>query len=315
MKKRLYFIGKIVVPLIILLLISQFLLSSHIKKGVTDWCDSKGLEYSNFKCRVNLLTRNVALGGLVLSKDGNNIQIKRVNIHFYLLDFLSKRSIRYIHIKDADIKLKYMPLFNIPTETKNPKSNPGDSTNPPFSIDELKIDNLILNIEFPRGGKIPAINIEGFLKNIGENRKTIFTIKASPTHNSSFLEIKGDFNFSNWKQYLSYHIQGKDVSLGILNVFEEGFLPLEVREQLLSLYFKNILFVDLRGKLDITGDGQIKEKMIDSKLKFLVSDLSCQTEDKQIKTLVKRLEDKQIEVSYEIEGSITNPHLKYDISF
>jgi hypothetical protein len=316
MKKRLYSIGKIVVPFLILLLIGQVLLSSYIKKEIMEWCDNKGLEYSNFKCRVNLLTRNIAIGRLTLKKGEGDFQIERANISFYLLDFLSKRGIQRIHINGADIKLNHIPSFNIPTKTKSPNSNLGNSAKNPFFISELKIDNLILKIELPGGGKIPDINIDGLLKNIGEDRNTTFTIKTSPTHNSSFIEIKGDFNFSNWKQYLSYHIQGKDISLGILNVFEEGFLPLEVREQLLSLYFKNILLVDLRGKLDISGDGEIKDQVIDSKLKFLVSNLSCETENEDIKALVKRLQKKEkIEVTYEIEGKITNPHLKYDIVF
>ncbi len=317
MKKRFYYsIGAVTVIalLVVVLLISQVLISSRIKKEIINWCDNHGIEFSDFNCRVNLFARNIALGGLTLKKEENNLQIERANISFYLLDFLSKKHIRLIHIDKADITFKHFLPFYLIFPANNPGHNPGTSVKNPLLIDELRIDNLILKTELPGDSKIPDIHLESSFKNIGTDRNTTFIIKT--TYNSSFVEIKGDFKFDNWKEYLTYQVQGKGVSLGILNVFEEGFLSPELQKNLLSLMFKDVFSARLRGKIDVIGKGEIKEQTIDSQLKFSLSELSCDTENERVKAFIKRMQDKdKIEVIYEIGGTLTNPHFEYDIVF
>ena len=318
MKKRLYFIGTILILLIAAsLIVSQVLLSSLIKKGITTWCCAHSIESSDFKCTVNLITKTITLKGLAFKQQDNDFRVESVTVSFDLLDLLSKRTARNIHIDKAALTLRhFVPFFPIPTTVNSddiadtahiPSKNP-------FLIDELRIDNLTLGIELPGGNKISDIHIEGLLKNIGANRTTTYLVKTSSE--SSTTEIKGEFSFDDWKKLFTYQFVGNNVPLAVINSLEEGFLPPQVREQLLSLYFKDILSVKLHGKVDITGSGEIKEGAIDSKLKFIVSDLSSETENENIQSLIKRISSKgNLEITYKIYGTLKNPFLKYDIAF
>jgi ribosomal protein L12E/L44/L45/RPP1/RPP2 len=74
--------------------------------------------------------------------------------------------------------------------------------------------------------------------------------------------------------------------------------------------------VNLTGEMDISGKGEINEENIDSKLKFIVSKLSCETENERIKSLVKKInEGGFLEIDYKIYGTTSNPFLTYDINF
>ena len=304
MKKRFYFIATITVLLaIILLAIVQISLSSKIKQTIKNWAAEYKVEISNFKCNVNLLAGNISFKNLTLKQKDNEFQIKRSHITFKLSDFLSDRSIKGIHITKAEIKLENFIPFSFPAMAKNS-----------FSIDEIEIKNLILKIGSSNGETISDINISGSLKGIGTNKKTTFSINASL--NSSFIEIKGDFDFDDWKKRLTYQVLAKDISLEILNTLEKKFLPVQIREQLLSLYLKDVLTVDIKGKMNITGDGKINEQNIDSKLKFLVYELSCETKNQRIKSLIKKVKSKGVlEIDYKIYGTTSNPFLTYDITF
>lgn len=306
MKKRLYFIAIVAIIALlaaITLSIVQSSLASQIKREIKNRAKEYGVEISDFKCYVNLLTGNIGFKNLTLKQKDNEFKIKRGHITFKLSDFLSNKSVKGIYIDKAEIKLKNFIPFSFPVMTKKP-----------ISIDEIEIKNLILEIGSSNGNNISDINVFGSLKNIGTNKNTIFSINASS--NSSSMEIKGDFDFDDWKKRLTYQILGKDVSLGILNVLEEGFLPSGIKEQLLSLYLKDILMVNLKGKMNITGNGEINEANIDSKLKFLVSELSCETENERIKSLIKKINSNGVlEINYKIYGTTSNPFLTYDINF
>jgi hypothetical protein len=306
MKKRFYFVVPIAIIALIaitLLVIVQISLSSQIKQVIKNWAAEYKIEISDFKCNVNLLAGNISFKNLALKQEKNDFKIKRGHITFKISDFLSNKSIKGIYIDKAEIKLENFIPFSFSTMAKAP-----------FSIDKIKIKNLILQIGPSDGNNISDINIFGSLENIGTNKKTIFSINASS--NSSSMEIKGDFDFDDWKKRLTYQILGKDVSLGIVNVLEESFFPPQIKEQLLSLYFKDVLMVNLKGKLNITGNGQINEQNIDSKLKFLVSELSCETGNERIKSLIKKVNSKgDLEIDYKIYGTTSNPYLTYDISF
>ncbi|MBU0533359.1 MAG: hypothetical protein KJ887_00970 [Candidatus Omnitrophica bacterium] len=304
MKKRSYFITTIIVLLaIITLAVVQISLSSKIKQTIKNWAGEYGIEISDFKCNVNLLTGNINFKNLTLKQKDNVFKIKQGYITFKISEFLSDRSIKGIHITKAELMLENFIPFSFPAMTEKP-----------FAIDEIEIKNLILKIGPSNGETISDINISGSLKGIGTNKKTTFSINASA--NSSFVEIKGDFDFDDWKKRLTYHVFGKDISLEILNTLEEKFLPVQIREQLLSLYLKDVLTVDIKGKMNITGDGKINEQNIDSKLKFLVYELSCETENQRIKSLIKKVKSKGVlEIDYKIYGTTSNPFLTYDIAF
>lgn len=318
MKKYFYFIGILLLLLIAAsLIISQVLISSKIKKEIRNWCSTHSIESSDFKLGVNILSGNITLEGWTLKQADNAFRIDKATVSFNPLDFLSKKTIQLIHIQKADITLKHFSPFYLPSITSsddNANNNPAPSTSN-FIIDELRIDNVIVRVELPDGNKTPDITLEGLFKNIGADRNTIFSVKA--TSNASSLKLTGDFNFNDWKKHFVYQLLGKNVSLSIVNILEEGFLPPEVREQLLSLYFKNALQTKLNGKMDIEGSGEIKEETIDSKLKFVVSDLSCDTENERIKSLINKIKSKEgyVEVNYKIYGTLKNPYLTYDISF
>ncbi len=317
MKKYFYIIGILLVLLIVTsLIISQVLISSKIKKEIRDWCGNHSIESSDFKCGVNILSGNITLEKWALKQADNNFRIDKATVSFNPLEVLSKKTIKLIHIQKADITLKHFTPFlpSITSNDDNANNNPAPSTSN-FIIDELRIDNVIVRVELPDGNKTPDITLEGLFKNIGADRNTIFSVKA--TSNASSLKLTGDFNFNDWKKHFAYLLFGKNVSLSIVNILEEGFLPPEVREQLLSLYFKNALQTKLNGKMDIEGSGEIKEETIDSKLKFVVSDLSCDTENERIKSLINKIKSKEgyVEVNYKIYGTLKNPYLTYDISF
>ncbi|MCK4905302.1 hypothetical protein KAS42_03565 [bacterium] len=304
MKKRFYFITTIIVLLtIITLAVVQISLSSKIKQTIKNWAGEYGIEISDFKCNVNLLAGNINFKNLTLKQKDNVFKIKRGYITFKISDFLSDRSIKGIHIIKAELTLENFIPFSFPAMAKNS-----------FSIDEIEIKNLILKIGRSNGENVSNVNVSCSLKNMGANKKTTFSIKASS--NSSFVEMKGDFDFDDWKKRLAYQVLAKDIPLEMLNTLEEKFLPEKVREQLLSLYLKDVLAVDIKGKLNITGDGEIYEQNIDSKLKFLVSELSCETENQRIKSLIKKVMSKGVlEIDYKIYGTTSNPFLTYDIAF
>lgn len=319
MKKPLYIAGTITAAVTISLLIIQIILSSNIKKEIIQWCNARGIESSNFNCGVNLATGSITLRKWTLKKADNDILIEKAKVFFKTPSLFSesKNIVRRVHIQKAVITLKQFPLFYQLLATNNSdtyNNNPNNPFKNSFLIEELKIENSILRIKPSGGNNKPDIKLEASFNNIGKNNNTLFSVKAIA--NSSSLEIEGDFNFDDWKKHLTYQIIGNRVSLGIINILEEGFLPTKVKEQLLSLYFKDILMVNLKGKLDIIGSGEIKEQNIDSQLKFLVSDLSCETDNERIKSLIKKIGTKDyLEINYKIYGTIKNPYLTYDILF
>ncbi len=305
MKKRLYFLiaAITVLTLATILSIVQSLLALQIKQEIKNWAKEYALEISDFRCGVNLLKGNIGFKNLTLKQEGNEFKIKRGHITFKLSELISNKNIKGIYVDKAEIKLEHFIPFSLPLASKGP-----------IYIDEIEIKNTNLKITSSNGGGFSGINILASLKNMGTNKKTMFSINASS--NSSFIEIKGDFDFNNWKKRLTYEVLGKNVHLETLNLLEKGFLPQQVKEQLLSLYFKDILMVNLIGKMDISGEGEINEENIDSKLKFSVSDLSCETENERIKSLIKRVNDEgRLEIDYKIYGTTSNPFLTYDINF
>ncbi len=303
MKKRLCFIAAIIIIATTLLVIIQTLLSLQIKQKIKSWTKEQKLEISDFRCNLNLLTGKINFKNLTLKQANNDFKVKKGYIAFKLLDFLSNKNIKGIYINEAEVKLENFIPFSFPNMTKKPTC-----------IDKIEIKNLNLQIGPSNGNNITDINIFGYFENIGTNKDTVFLVNASS--NSSFMEIKGNFDCDDWKKRLAYQVLGEDVSLEIINVLEEGFLSSKIREQLLSLYLKDILMVKLHGKMDIVGNGEINEQNIDSKLNFLVSELSCETDNERIKSLVKKISSNgEIQINYKIYGTTSNPYLTYDISF
>lgn len=303
MKKRFYFIAIIALIVVIALSIIQSLMASQIKQEIKNWAEKYALEISDFRCSLNLLTENINFKNLTLKQSDNEFKIKKGHITFKLFDFLSNKSLKGIYIDKAEIKLEKFIPFSFPSVVRGPTY-----------IDEIKIKNTSLKITSSNGNDFSDIKVLASLKNMGTDKTAIFSINASS--NSSFIEIKGDFDFNNWKNRLTYEVLGKNVHLETLNLLEKGFLSPQVKEQLLSLYFKDILMVNLIGKLDITGKGEINEGNIDSKLNFMVSELSCETDNERIKSLIKRVnEEGCLEINYKIYGTTSNPFLTYDINF
>ena len=97
MKKRSYFITTIIVLLVIITLaVVQISLSSKIKQTIRNWAGEYGIEISDFKCDVNLLTGNINFKNLTLKQKDNVFKIKKGYITFKISDFLSDRSIKGI---------------------------------------------------------------------------------------------------------------------------------------------------------------------------------------------------------------------------
>jgi len=306
MKKRFRLIG---ILAIIALIISIFLsiiqnsLASQIKEQIKIWAQEQKLEISDFKCNVNLITQNVGLKNLTLNQGNNKFKVKRGYITFDISDFISNKNIKGIYINKAEARLENFIPFSFPSMTEKP-----------IYIDEIKIKNLDLQIGASEGNNISDINISGSFKNIGTNQNTVFLINA--VANSSFMEIQGDFDCNDWKNRFTYKLLGEDVSLGLINILEEGFLSPQIKEQLLSLYLKDILMVKLSGKMDIIGNGEINDQNIDSKLNFLISEISCETDNERIKSLVKKINSSgEMQINYKIYGTTSNPFLTYDMIF
>lgn len=314
MKKKIYFALGLIVSIVILLFTSQAIISLNVKKGITSLLDNNGIQHSAFKCKVNLLTRKIFLGKLTINDGANTLRIENMYVSFNLLNILSKKNIRSISIDDATITLKNL-LFPILPKPEDLTHNINNLERGTFILEELRLNDIILKTELPDGNKNPDLHLEGLIKNIGASQNTTFNIKIG--YNSSFLEIKGNFNFSNWKEYFTYNLNGRNISLKVLNILERGFLPPKIRENLLSLYLKDILLLNLKGKLDINGNGEIKGNSIYSQINFLISELSLECGDnKLIENFIEKLKEKErVEMILEIDGELNNPNYKYNLTY